>query len=243
MAVSMQLPRRTVLAVGDDRGRRWPAGKGLCIPACGSSVPAVPVANTVAAGAEATSVAPVSCWSRAMPPTWSRCSWLWSRKLMSSSLKPSARMLAAIDLGALLGPAVDQHVAVAAGDEDRANPAGADEIGVGVDPHRRRGPVPVVAVLAGRRPARARLLDRRARTLDLARRLAERDADLLQRRAPRRRALTNIACSVDVDHRAGRRGGRVDRQPADRLGDLARRRRRGRAGCRRAICAPPREPR
>src|SRR3954451_20212831 len=32
--------------------------------------------------------------------------------------------------------------------------------------------------------------------------------------------LTNIACSIDVDHAASRGGGRIDRQPADGLGDF-----------------------
>ena len=95
-------------------------------------------------------------------------------------------MLAATCSAPGFGAGVDQDVAVAAGDEDRGDPARADEIGVAVDPHRRRGLVPIVRAGARRDPLRPGLLDRRARPLDLLRRAAEREDDLLRERGEER---------------------------------------------------------
>ena len=86
-------------------------------------------------------------------------------------------------VGAHLGPGVDEDVPGVAGDEDRRNPASADEIGIGMDPHRRRRLVPLVIFLAARGEQRAVRFDRSARTLHLSwllQRDRERD-DLRQR--------------------------------------------------------------
>ena len=61
-------------------------------------------------------------------------------------------MLAAMSSAPFLGPGVDQDMALAAGDEDGGNAAGADQIGVGVDPDRRRGLVPIGRNLRKPRP-------------------------------------------------------------------------------------------
>ena len=66
-----------------------------------------------------------------------------------------------------LGPAVDQNVALRPGNKDRGNAAGTDEIGVAVDPDRRRRLFIVVPVLADRGKLRTGDFDRRTRTLDL----------------------------------------------------------------------------
>ncbi len=101
-------------------------------------------------------------------------------------LQPEAKRADVVgdDVRALLGPAVDQDVAVAADDQDRGNATGTDEIGVGVDADRRRRLVPGVGILrtvANSRPARPGAFDRRSRLLDDARRLAEGDGDLRRR--------------------------------------------------------------
>ena len=81
-------------------------------------------------------------------------------------------------VGGIVGPAIDQHVAVVAGDQDHRNAAGADEVGVGVDPHRRGRLVPLIPIAARRRPGRPGLTDRGFRRRVVMRRAAERDGDL-----------------------------------------------------------------
>src|SRR6185369_1123208 len=79
-----------------------------------------------------------------------------------------------------LGPAVYEDVAVAAGDQDRRDAAGTDEVSVRMDPHRRRRLVPIVPILARRREQRTIGLEDRRRMVDLRWRLAERNDDLLR---------------------------------------------------------------
>ena len=130
---------------------------------------------------------------------------------MSWTRKPSDRMLSAIRSAPCSVPAVDQDVAVAADDQDRRDPARADQIGVGVDADRRRGLVPVVRSRAFRNPQRSRRFDRRTRLLDNPRRLAQRDA---KSAPPSGNSSANIAGSIHVDHAAGcrRRAPRVASQ-------------------------------
>ena len=68
---------------------------------------------------------------------------------------------------------VDQYVAVRAGDQDGADAARADEIGVAVDAHRRCGVVPSILAGAGLREGGSGFFDRGNRPLDVARRLPE----------------------------------------------------------------------
>ena len=69
-------PSRTVLptCVG---------GKGFTTPNWGSSVEGTPDERTFAAAGDVTTVAPLSRCSFAIPPTWSKCSWLVRMKRMS----------------------------------------------------------------------------------------------------------------------------------------------------------------
>jgi hypothetical protein len=80
------------------------------------------------------------------------------------------------EIGALLGPAVDQDVAGGIGDQDGRDSAGSDEIGVAEDADRRRGLVVIVPVLALQREFGAGDLDRRARLLEVVR-ISERNDD------------------------------------------------------------------
>ena len=81
------------------------------------------------------------------------------------------------EVGGLLGPTVDQDIAVAADDQDRRDAAGSDEVSVPVDPNRRRGLGPVIRSVARHHPSGTRAFDRRTWLLDHAR-LAERDDEL-----------------------------------------------------------------
>jgi hypothetical protein len=80
----------------------------------------------------------------------------------------------------LFGPAVDQDVACRIGDQNRRNPARADQIGVAEDSDRRRGLGVIVPGLARVRELGSGDLDRRARLVDQPG-PAERDDDLLRR--------------------------------------------------------------
>src|SRR5690606_21783574 len=92
---SVRLPRR-IGSPGVTRPSTRAAGKGSCMPYCGSSADSRPLSRTGPASAEASKRAPVRRWSSANPPTWSQCSWLWRRSFTSDSAKPSASILAAI---------------------------------------------------------------------------------------------------------------------------------------------------
>ncbi len=63
-------------------------------------------------------------------------------------LEPEPADVGGDEIGTDLGPAVDQHVTVLAGQQQRGDPARPDIIGIAVDAHRRRRVVPPV-------PARA----------------------------------------------------------------------------------------
>ena len=79
----------------------------------------------------------------------------------------------------LLRASVDEDVAVVSGDQDGRDAAGADEIGVGVNPNRRRGLFPVRRILADAREGRTRALDWRSCLLDPRRCLPEGNRDIL----------------------------------------------------------------
>src|SRR5438477_762761 len=71
-------------------------------------------------------------------------------------------------LGGGLGATVDQDVALGIGDQDRRDPARANQEGIAVDVHWRSGLRPVVPILTRRSKGRAGGFDRgRRRLLDL----------------------------------------------------------------------------
>ncbi len=70
-------------------------------------------------------------------------------------IEAEAADVAKHDLGAGLGAAVDKDMAVIAGDEDRGDAAGPDEIAVAMDAEGRGGLVPFVPILALGGEARA----------------------------------------------------------------------------------------
>ena len=225
-----------VAAVGDHPADAA-AGKGLCMPACGSSALAAPVLSTFCRRRRCHQRRAGQLLQPRDAADMVEMLMAVSRYLMSVSRKPSCRILSAIRSAPFSVPASIRTWPSLAGDQDRGDAAGADQIGVAVDADRRRRLVPVgpnrrkLPPIAGPHSSIGA-----RRPLDLARRLAERDGDLAAAAWPAataNAALANIAGAVDVDHRSGRGGRRVDRQPADRFGDLVGAGRPGRAGCRR----------
>ena len=81
-------------------------------------------------------------------------------------------------LGACFRATVNQNMAIFARDENRGNAAGANEIGVRVDPNRRRRLVPIGRISANLGPQGSGLLDWGLGTLYLARGLAQREGQL-----------------------------------------------------------------
>jgi hypothetical protein len=80
-----------------------------------------------------------------------------------------------------IGAGIDHDRSLLAGDQNRRNAAGADVIGIGENLRWLSGIVPAVAVLAGSREVGAKAFDRSDLTLDLRRRLLQRNGDELDR--------------------------------------------------------------
>ncbi len=100
------------------------------------------------------------------------------------------------------GPGIDEDMALASGDQDRGDPARADEIGVGVDPDRRRRLVPIVIVVADGIERRTGGLDRSPRLFDLLRSRSKRNAD--KRRLRRHRCAQREEASEHSSLRSRR---------------------------------------